>query len=195
MSMFESILPIRADERELLSARILVNDDRAAVLFTQRAAIGEADYVRFALHYYARALFELVRLSRSARDLPSLIDAVVSSGMGDGRDLFAVAGLSGSLCRVLEDPRADEADCVLFSSAHREFHLRGDFSRMSGRTLVRSAIAVIQGVSERIGPEMREVLALALANMNASYGVTHGYSDAHGLDEVPSNAFHAASFV
>jgi len=140
-------------------------------------------------------LFELVRVSRSARDLPALIDAITSAGLDRGADVFALAGLPGALIRILDDPQASEADCVLFSTAHREFHLRGDFSRLDSRTLIRSVIAVIQAVLERVSPEMADLLTNALANMNASYGVTHRYSDAHSLDQVPSNAFHAAAFV
>ena len=193
--MIDSLLPLRAEERELLSARVLLNDDHAAVIFSPRGVVGEDDYVRFVLHYYARALFELVRVSRSARDLPALIDAIAEGGVSRESDLFAMSGLSGSLCRLIDHPQASEADCMLFSTAHREFHLRGDFSRLDSRTLIRSVIAVIQAVLERVSPEMIDLLTMALANMNASYGVTHRYSDAHSLDQVPANAYHAAAFV
>ena len=193
--MIESLLPLRAEERELLSARVLMNEDHSAVIFTARGVVGEDDYVRFALHYYARALFELVRVSRSARDLPALIDTIAEAGIGRESDLFAMSGLSGTLLRIIDDPHAAEADCMLFSTAHREFHLRGDFSRLDSRTLIRSVIAVIQAVVQRISAEMVDLLTIALANMNASYGVTHRYSDAHSLDQVPANAYHAAAFV
>jgi len=195
MSISEPLLPLRAEERELLSAHVVATDDRAAVLFTPRGVVGEDDYVRFVLHYYARALFELVRVSRSARDLPALIDAIAGAGLERNTDVFGLAGLSGKLCSILDDPHAGETDCVLFSTAHREFHLRGDFSRLDSRTLIRSVIAVIQAVLDRISPEMIDLLVMALANMNASYGVTHRYSDAHSLDQVPSNAYHAAAFI
>jgi hypothetical protein len=195
MSISNTHLPLRAEERELLSVRVTANDDRAAVLFSPRGIIGEDDYVRFALHYYARALFELVRVSRSARDLPALIDAIAGAGLVRETDVFGLAGMSGSLCRILDDPHASDADCVFFSTAHREFHLRGDFSRLDSRSLMRSVIAVIQAVLDRLSPEMIDLLSAALANMNASYGVTHRYSDAHSLDQVPANAYHAAAFV
>ena len=195
MSRIESLLPLRSEERELLGARVVTTEERIAVTFTQRAQVGEDDYVRFVLHYYARVLFELVRVSRSARDLPALIDAIVSAGLDCDSDVFALAGMSGSLSRVIDDPHAVAVDCVFFGTAHREFHLRGDFSRLSSRILVRSVVAVIQSVLDRVSPEMIEMLAIALANMNASYGVTHRYSDAHSLDQVPANAYHAASFV
>jgi len=193
--MIESLLPLRSEERELLSVRVVASEDRAAVAFTARGVIGEDDYVRFALHYYARVLFELVRVSRSARDLPALVDAIASAGLCRESDVFALAGMTGSLCRLLDDPQAGEADCVLFGTAHREFHLRGDFSRLNSRMLVRSVVAVIQAVLECVSPEMIDLLTMALANMNASYGVTHRYSDAHSLDQVPSIAYHAAAFV
>jgi hypothetical protein len=193
--MSDSLLPLRAEERELLSARVVASDDRCAVLFTARGVVGDDDYVRFALHYYARALFELVRVSRSARDLPALIETIAAARLEPRSDLFALAGVGGSLCRLIEDPHAGESDCVLFATAHREFHLRGDFSRLDSRALIRSVVAVIQAVIERIAPEMIDLLTIALANMNASYGVTHRYSDAHSLDQVPANAYHAAAFV
>jgi hypothetical protein len=196
MSAVETLLPLRAEERELLSARVLVSEERYAVLFTVRDARAvEGDYVRFALHYYARVLFELVRTARSSRDLPMLIDRIVAMRLSPHTDLFAIAGVSGSLARFVDDPHALEADCVLASTSHRDFHLRGDFSRLTSRALIGSVIAVLQSVVQHIPPEMVDVLATALANMNASYGVTHRYSEANSLDEVPVNAYHAASFV
>jgi hypothetical protein len=60
---------------------------------------------------------------------------------------------------------------------------------------VGSVIAVVQSVMQHIPPEMVDVLSTALANMNASYGVTHRYSEPSSLDEVPVIAYHAASFV
>jgi len=195
MSARESFLPIRSDEHQLLSARILNADDRFAVYLTTRAEVGDDDLIRFALHYYARALFELVRTARSARELPAVVDAIAAVSLGRDSDVFAIAAVNGSLERTIDDARAVEADCVLSSTAHREFHLRGDFSRLNTRALIRSVIAVIQSVLQRLSPEMIDTLTLALANMNASYGVTHRYSDAHSLDQVPANAYHAASFI
>jgi hypothetical protein len=53
----------------------------------------------------------------------------------------------------------------------------------------------MQCVIRRLSAERVDLLVTALANMNASYGVTHRYSEATSLDEVPINAYHAASFV
>lgn len=196
MSVGETLLPIRADERELLSARILAAEDRFAVLFTTRSAqTGEEDYIRFALHYYARVLFELVRTARSSRDLPAIVERIAGARLQPESDLFALTAVSGELCRMIDDVHAVEADCMLSASGHREFHLRGDFSRLNSRALTRSVVAVIQAVMRHLSPESVDLLVTALANMNASYGVTHRYSEATSLDEVPINAYHAASFV
>ena len=195
MSIPHTLLPIGVEERDLLNARILCADDRVAVICTQRGPMTETDWIRFALHFYARALFEIVRSARSVRELPALVDKVAKTTLYRDSDVFGAAGLHGSLCGTIDDAHAMEADCVLSSTAHREFHLRGDFARLDARTLVRSVLGVIQAVLQHLSPEMIDTLTLALANMNASYGVTHRYSDAHSLDQVPSNAFHAASFV
>src|SRR5687767_1766708 len=103
MSKIESLLPLRSEERELLSVRIVSAADRCAVFFTTRGPVGDGDYVRFALHYYARALFELVRTARSPRDLPAVIDAISTAGLSPSSDLFGLAGMSGSLCRIVDD--------------------------------------------------------------------------------------------
>ena len=68
-------------------------------------------------------------------------------------------------------------------------------SRLSTRQIVASVLAVIEFAVLHVGPDLLEVLLSALANMNAAYGVTHGYTDPAGLDEVPANAFRAATFV
>lgn len=196
MSAVETLLPLRSDERELLSARVLVAEDRYAVFFTVRdSRATEDEYVRFALHYYARVLFELVRTARSTRDLPALVDRIAATELHAHSDLFNVAGVTGTLARVIEDPHAMEADCVLSCTSHRDFHLRGDFSRLTSRTLIGSVVAVFQSVLRHVSPDAIAVLGTALANMNVSYGVTHRYSEANSLDEVPVTAYHAASFV
>ena len=195
MSAIHSLLPLRADERELLRARVIVAGDRYAVVFTPGAQVVESDFVMFALHYYARVLFELVRTARSPRDLPTLIDRLCAAPLRPVGDLFSAAGVQGSFCRSIDERHTVEADCVLTAAAHRDFQLRGDFSRMTSRVLIGSVVAVIEAVVGRISPEMVELLRGALANMNASYGVTHRYSDAASLDEVPITAYRAASFV
>ena len=194
MSTVEPLLHFRSDERQLATIRVLAVKDRYAVLVTPAAdALRDADTIRFALHYYARALFELVRTRRSPRRLPSLIDRVVASR--DAVDVFAAAGVAGELSHGVDELFASEATCVLSSGPHGEIHLWSDFSRLTTRHLVASVLAVLQYVIVHVSPDMIEVLLTALANMNASYGVTHGYTEPAALDEVPANAFRAASFV
>lgn len=176
--------------------RVLAVNDRFAVLISAHEdSLSDTDHIRLALHYYARALFELVRTRRSARRLPALIDqVVVSSGTG-AADVFAAAGVPGRLSHTLDEPFVTEANCLLYSLSRRDVHLWCDLSRLNTRQLVGSVLAVLQFVIVHIAPEMVEVLLTALANMNASYGVTHSHTDASGLDEVPANAFRAANFV
>lgn len=197
MSTMESSLHFRPDEQELAGVRVLAAKDRFAVLVTPcDDGLSDIDYVRLALHYYARALFELVRTRRSARRLPALIDQIVASQGAGAADVFAAAGLRGGrLWHTLDEPFVTEANCRLYSVSRREVHLWCDFSRLNTRQLVGSVLAVVQFAIEHVSPDIVDVLLTALANMNASYGVTHGHADASGLDEVPANAFRAATFV
>ena len=192
MPAVDSLLSVRS-ERELLRARVSGADDcRFAVMFD--GAAGEHQYVRFALHYYARVLYELVRSERSARDLPAQIDRIASVPLANHADLFELAGVDGSLCIAVSDA-AIVIDPVLCSRGGRELHMRGEFSHMPARLLTKSVPAVLQAILPRLTPDTHDVLGSALANMNASYGVTHRYSDESSLHEVPSNAYLAASFV
>lgn len=192
MPAVDSLLSVHS-ERELLRAHVSGADDcRFAVTFD--GAAGEHSYVRFALHYYARVLYEIVRTERSARDLPAQIDRIANMPLVNHADLFELAGVHATLCPVL-DNGAVRIDPVLCSRGGRELHLRGDFSHMPARLLTKSVPAVLQAILPRLTPDAQEVLAMALANMNASYGVTHRYSDENSLHEVPANAYLAASFV
>ena len=196
MSSMESSLHFRPDEHELASVRVLAVRDRFAVLVTPHdGSLSDVDHIRLALHYYARALFELVRTRRSARRLPALIDQIVVSQGGGADDVFAAAGVAGKLLHALDEPGITESNCVLYSLSGRDVHLWCDLSRLNTRQLVGSVLAVVQFVIEHVSPDMVDVLLTALANMNASYGVTYSHTNANGLDEVPANAFRAATFV
>jgi hypothetical protein len=196
MSTLEWSPHFRHDEQELAGVRVLAVKDRFAVLITPHGdSLSDTDHVRLALHYYARTLFELVRTRRSARRLPALIDQIVASSGTGAADVFAAAGVPGKLSHTLDEPLVTEANCVLYSVSRRDVHLWCDLSRLNTRQLVGSVLAVVQFVIVHIAPEMVDVLLTALENMNASYGVTHRYAEASGLDEVPANAFRAATFV
>lgn len=196
MSTLESSVHFKPEEQELAGVRVLVVKDRFAVLVTpHKGSLSDTEHIRLALHYYARALFELVRTRRSPRRLPDLIGQIVVSQGAGATDAFAAAGVAGRLFPTLDEPFAAEANCLLYSTSRREVHLWCDFSRLNTRQLVGSVLAVVQFVIVHISPDLVEVLLTALANMNASYGVTHSYSDATGLDAVPADAFRAASFV
>jgi hypothetical protein len=158
------------------------------------AVLREEECFRFALQYYARVLFDLVRAHRSVRDLPSVIQAISQSALEDDIDLFGLADLPGGLVRTVRTPIA-EVRVTMRIAGVRNREIVGDLTPLRGTTLARSVLAVCGAVLPRLSGPMRDAFPAALANMNASYELTHRYADPASQHEVPELAYLAASFV
>jgi hypothetical protein len=184
------------EPRTVLTARIEAGPAGAFSVGIDDAAASqrEEECLRFALQYYARVLFELVRTSRTVRDLPSWMSAVAQTSVDGDADLFAITGVEGLLVRSVRVPIASVSVDMLLD-ARRNRIIAGDLSALRGSTLARSVLAVCQAVIPRLSPPMREAIPIAVANMNASYEMTHRYGDADSQYEVPALAYLAASFV
>lgn len=196
MTAAEQLLIGEPERRPLLHASIVANADReysVALKQTEATSPAEDHYVRFALHYYARVLYELVRTDRSVRDLPAVIDRIISGSDGWRGNLFAAGGLQGSVTAVVRQPVGDVA-VVLRRAGFRDFEVDGDF-RLRGRMLALSVIAVLDAILPRLSGDALGSIFAALANMNVSYTLTHHYRDPHSYREVPTIAYHAAAFV
>ncbi|HEX8618995.1 MAG TPA: hypothetical protein VF911_15535, partial [Thermoanaerobaculia bacterium] len=158
------------------------------------AMLREEECFRFALQYYARVLFELVRSQRSVRDLPKLISALAQNALEDDDDLFALAAVPGRVVRHIASPTA-VVDVTMRVAGVRNREIAGDLTPFRGTTLARSVLAVCESTLPRLSPAMRATFPAALANMNASYELTHRYADPASQHEVPAIAYLAASFV
>ncbi len=187
---------LTAQPKVVLSTRIVAGTGGAfAVEIDDAAAVlREEECLLFALHYYARALFESMRQHRSVRELPAWMNAIAQAALDDDADLFGIAGVHGTLVPAVQTPVAEATVTMLVSGA-RQRELVGDLSPLRGSTLGRSVLAVAQAVLPRLSPAMRETVPSALANMNASYDLTHRYADPLSQREVPALAYLAASFV
>lgn len=157
-------------------------------------ALPEEESFRFALQYYARVLFELAHTQRSVRGLPNSMAELAQTSLSADHDLFAVAGIEGGLIHTIGEPIA-VVDVSMRIAAVRNREVVGDLKPFRGSTLARSVVAVFQSVLPRLSPPMREAIPVALANMNASYEMTHRYADPASQHEVPELAYLAASFV
>lgn len=157
-------------------------------------ALPEEECFRFALQYYARVLFELVRSERSVRGLPRWMAELAQTELDSDVDLFALAGLEGGLVRSIDMPIA-AVHVIMRIDGVRNRTVAGDLSPFRGVIMARSVLAVCQAVLPRLSPSMREAVPTALANMNASYEMTHRYADPASQHEVPDLAYLAASFV
>jgi hypothetical protein len=162
-------------------------DDHAAVH-------REEECFRFALQYYARVLFDLVQKERSVHGLPRWMAVIAQTALESDSDLFALAGIEGNLVRVVRMPIA-QIDVIMRIDGVRNRTVAGDLAPLRGTSLARSVLAVCQSVLPRLSPSMREAVPAALANMNASYEMTHRYADPASQHEVPNLAYLAASFV
>ncbi|MFP5247047.1 MAG: hypothetical protein ACLGH0_10175 [Thermoanaerobaculia bacterium] len=84
---------------------------------------------------------------------------------------------------------------IMRISGVRNREVTGDLSAFRGTTLARSVLAVCQATLPRLSDPMRATFPAALANMNASYEMTHRYADPDSQREVPELAYLAASFI
>jgi len=184
------------EPRVVLAARIAAGSDGtfAVDIDDGAAALPEEECFRFLLQYYARVLFELVRSERSVRGLPRWMSVLAQTELDTNVDLFALTGLEGSVVRSVRMPVA-EVHVIMRIDGVRNRTVAGDLSPFRGTTMARSVLAVCQAVLPRLSPSMREAVPTALANMNASYEMTHRYADPASQHEVPDLAYLAASFV
>jgi hypothetical protein len=172
--------------RELVRGRIAVTDGlRYAVSFSSNGGRpADADLVRFALHFYARVLYEMVHAHRSVRDLPARVEELASKP-------YELA--SAMRIHAMED--ADPIEAVLLSTGYRRYEMQADLTARSEAVLKRALLSVLESVLRATTDDLRNVLTTALLNMNVSYGVTHRYADAKSIEEVPVIAYQAAMFV
>lgn len=162
-----------------------------AIVPDRGEAAGEHDLFRFALYYYAHALYTLARTAHSVRDLPAAIDTYVTADWDAAA--FALGDVPGSLTAMVEEP-VGEAHVLFRRIGYRNFDIAGEIP-FGGVTLACSVLAVIQAVEQRVSPEVVDSIRAALVNMNVSYVMTHRYSDPLSCHEVPALAYRAAAFI
>ena len=182
--------------RVLIAATIATGVDGvfAVSLSGAPAVLQEEETFRFALHYYGRVLYEMVRTQRSVRRLPEWTARIAATAVDRDSDFFAIAGVRGAITSTLERPLA-RAEVCLCASGLREREVTGDLTPLQGLALPRSVLAVLQATLPRLSDAMCSAIPAALANMNASYEMTHRYSDPHSHRQVPVVAYLAASFI
>jgi hypothetical protein len=182
-------------EKDLLLASIAVDADNQFAVTLSPASPGAAQhqYIRFALHYYARVLYLLARGENARSDLPTLIDLLIRTSMEKGSDLFLMAGLDGTLVPSISNP-VGHADVVLQSSGPHECELVGNIP-LKGWALSHSVIAVLQYLADRLSEGSLSTLTFALENMNSSYSTVYRHADPSSQFDVPRIAYRAVSRV
>ncbi|HEX9984861.1 MAG TPA: hypothetical protein VGF69_16490 [Thermoanaerobaculia bacterium] len=181
--------------QSLLSANITAGDRHsfAVSFYAPSVPLPDSECFRLALHYYARVVYELSRSERSVRGLPEWIERISARTLTAASNLFSMAGVRGSLERSIARPAA-EASVGLRTLGLRDRQVTGDLSALRGMTLALSVLAMCQAVLPHLSDPFMNAMPTALANMNASYELTHHYADPVSQSEVPLVAFRAASF-
>ena len=179
----------------LIAARIAAGSSHTfAVDVAPAAALPAGEYFRFALHYYARVLYELARDSENLNGLPDAIGRIAQSVIDRDSDLFEIAEVSGWIVpRVIH--RVGDIDVAMRVSGFRDREISGDLTAFDNATLALSVIAVFQSILADLDESSLSAFPSALANMNASYELSHPYSDPESQREVPSVAYLASSFI
>lgn len=180
----------------LITATISTGPDGvfAVGLDSAGAKLPEEETFRFALHYYGRVLYEMAHTQRSVRRLPEWTGRIAVTSVDRESDFFAIAGVEGAIVTSLARPLAS-VRVVMGMAGLRGREVTGDLSPLRGSTLARSVLAVFQAVLPQLSADVCASIPAALANMNASYEMTHRYSDPASQHEVPDLAYLAASFV
>jgi len=180
------------EAKDLLVASIAVDADNQFAVTIIPTSWGNAQhhYVRFALHYYARTLYQLARSEHARSDLPTLIDLLIRTTIDKGSDLFLMAGLDGTLVPKIGEP-VGHAELVMTSASIHECELIGNTS-LEGWALSHSVIAVLQYLADRLSEESLASLTFGLENMNSSYSTVYRHADPTSQAEVPRIAYQNA---
>lgn len=181
-------------EEYLLFASIAVDGQHnyGVTLIAAPGGMAQHHYVRFTLHYYARAVYELAKAGTSVGGLTPLIDLILRFPLERDCDLFVLAGIDATVSTTVPSPVA-HSELALRDCGARECELIGEVT-LEGRDLAHSVIAVMQYVSDRLSDEALTGLSFALKNMNASYAAAvNRQADPLSQIEVPRKAFRAVS--
>lgn len=155
-------------------------------------ALTEDRLIRFLTHYYARVLYTLAQ-GRTVRNLPALVDGLLERAHRWTTNVFPVIGLHGRITELVEAP-IGRVTLEFRRTGYRDFSLSGTID-LGGRPLAYSIFAVLQALSHHLSAEAMDRALAALANMNASYRMTHHYADPKSQSEVPAIAYAAVSFM
>ncbi|HUP59742.1 MAG TPA: hypothetical protein VNA69_04920 [Thermoanaerobaculia bacterium] len=150
-------------------------------------------YFRFALHYYARVLYDLASRRQSTAYLREIMTRIAEGTIARSSDLFEIAQVGATLTGET-GYRVATATLSFRRHGLRSYAVDGDLTALPLTQLSMSVVAVCQALLANLSQSNIDALPLALANMNVSYDITHALTDPQSQYEVPAVAYHAIAF-
>lgn len=184
-------------ERERLKGRVLIHfldDDRVVPQVEWHAGqMGEEDWTRLILFYYARIMFELAELNetRVARELMQFVSQICGRLANPARNAEKVQIPLGKLRleQELSQPGIRTYQAALLAKSGEVYRL--DFESVIGREkfyLPASFLVLLQYGIMHFRPEHLGRLARALTRLNQYYRYKRDFWDSAALSEGPSLA-------
>jgi hypothetical protein len=183
--------------RETLKGRVLIHfleDDQVVPLMEwQTGHMGDDDWIRFILFYYARIMFELAELNetRVARELMQFVsqisDRLGNPAKSSGKIQIPLGKLR--LAEELSHPSNRIYQAALYAKKSGMYRL--DFESMIGKEkyyLPASFLVLLQSGIRRIQENHLEQLARGLTRLNQYYRYKRDFWNSVALTEGPSFA-------
>lgn len=105
---FDKMSGTEREQNVLLSAVILTDEDfKFFIEFKNDANIKNAEYVRLALHYYAKILFNFdpndAQMAWAAKVLKDMVDAILTGGIGKDSNILKLGDID-DVARMVSSP-------------------------------------------------------------------------------------------
>jgi hypothetical protein len=153
------------------------------------------EYIRLALHYYAKILFIVVPGTNdmlSAYMLKGMVDKLVASGLTKELNLFEVVDIA-DVTRLVASPPTDRPRKLVLTLCFVDIPNRIITTEMPRaiyqQQVVFSVIALLQAIIHILDAVEVQILDKALGAMNAAYDSAVSFSDFQNLARVPNQAY------
>jgi hypothetical protein len=197
MSLLARLFRPRPNLVGLLRASITVSEQNDYHITFQplHPKLQSPEYIRLALHHYAKMLFNFAPGTNdmlSAYILKGMVDKLVAHGLTKELKLFEVVDIV-DVARLVAAPPADRPRKLVLTLYFVDVLNRAITTRLSMRIyqqqVVFSVIALLQATLDILDAVEVQILDKALELMNAAYSSGTSFSDLRNLVRMPNQAY------
>ena len=200
MGFLDKLFGTERKQNVLLSAVILTDEDfKFFIEFKHDANIPNGEYVRLALHYYAKILFNFdpndAQMAGAAKVLKGMVDAILAGGIGKDSNILKLGDID-DVARMVSSPPSNvprKIVATLYSAADNQRVITTDIPvNAYTQHMVFSVTALLQAIMQVLDERAMINLHNSLKYMNASYKSGVIYSDIQNLIKIPNEAYFAS---